>query len=61
MCGFATIPRFSFFIPFIAHGESVPKKCIGISARVGISQARDLPWRYFIKDNPFVSKGKPSA
>ncbi len=46
---------------FIAHGENVPKKCIGISARVGITQARDLPWRYFIKDNPFVSKGKPSA
>lgn len=46
---------------FIAQGEIVQANDIGVSARVGITQARDLPWRYFIKGNPFVSKGKPSA
>lgn len=29
---------------------------IGISKRIGIKKSVDLPWRYFIKDNPFVSK-----
>lgn len=31
------------------------------SARVGLSAAKDLPLRFFIADNPFVSRGKPSA
>lgn len=29
---------------------------IGVSARIGISQAKDMPWRFYIKDNPYVSK-----
>lgn len=24
--------------------------------RIGISKAKDVPWRFYIKDNPFVSK-----
>jgi DNA-3-methyladenine glycosylase len=31
------------------------------STRIGITKGIDLPWRYFIKGNPFVSKGKPSG
>ncbi len=31
-------------------------KQIGSSSRVGIKDALDLPWRFFIKDNEFVSK-----
>ncbi|PIO47965.1 MAG: 3-methyladenine DNA glycosylase [[Chlorobium] sp. 445] len=46
---------------FIAEGETVPASQIGVSARVGITQARELPWRYFIRGNLFVSKGKPAA
>ncbi len=29
---------------------------IATSARIGISKGRALPWRFFIKDNPFVSR-----
>lgn len=34
----------------------VKTKDIIASPRVGISQAKDAPWRFYIKDNPFVSK-----
>ena len=33
---------------------------IGITTRVGVTSGTSLKWRYFIKDSPFVSKGKPS-
>jgi DNA-3-methyladenine glycosylase len=25
------------------------------SSRIGISQAKDIPWRFYLKDNPYVS------
>lgn len=37
-----------------------PRRTLGggivISTRIGIKKSVDLPWRYYIKDNPFVSK-----
>ncbi|MCX7876134.1 MAG: DNA-3-methyladenine glycosylase [Melioribacteraceae bacterium] len=41
---------------FIADNKSIHIDRIGISKRIGIKKSVDLPWRYFIKDNPFVSK-----
>ncbi|MDP3683401.1 MAG: DNA-3-methyladenine glycosylase, partial [Ignavibacteria bacterium] len=41
---------------FIAAGEKVPKKNIVRTSRIGIKKSKDLPWRFYIKDNPFVSK-----
>ena len=40
---------------FLAEGEKVSKKNVVQSSRIGINKSKELPWRYFIKDNPFVS------
>jgi DNA-3-methyladenine glycosylase len=29
---------------------------IVVSTRIGISQARDMPWRFYVRDNSYVSK-----
>lgn len=36
--------------PEIEHSEIIS------ATRIGIKKSIDLPWRYYIKDNPFVSK-----
>lgn len=41
---------------WIEEGVNVAKNKIHITTRVGISQAADYPWRFYIKDNKFVSK-----
>ncbi|MEA2077581.1 MAG: DNA-3-methyladenine glycosylase [Candidatus Marinimicrobia bacterium] len=41
---------------WIEKGEEVPGSLIGCSTRIGINQEKDLPWRYFIKNNSCVSK-----
>jgi DNA-3-methyladenine glycosylase len=41
---------------FITKGESQPRNQIGSSARIGITNATDKKWRFFIKDNSYVSK-----
>ncbi|MCL4550172.1 MAG: DNA-3-methyladenine glycosylase [Bacteroidetes bacterium] len=43
---------------FICNAPKVSKNKIVNSVRIGIKKSVDLPWRYYIKDNPFVS-GKP--
>lgn len=34
---------------------------VATSTRVGLSQGRDLPLRFYLPDNPFVSRGRPSS
>ncbi len=40
---------------FICNAPKVSKTKIVNSARIGIKKSVDLPWRYYIKDNRFVS------
>ena len=44
---------------FVEAGMKVG--AVGTSSRVGISEGTELRWRFFVQENPFVSKGKPSG
>jgi DNA-3-methyladenine glycosylase len=41
---------------FITHGENVPGKSIVRTSRIGINAAKEKKWRFYIKDNQWVSK-----
>ena len=41
---------------FILKSANVSPIKIAATTRIGIKKSVDLPWRYYIKDNPFVSK-----
>jgi DNA-3-methyladenine glycosylase len=41
---------------FILEGEKIRSKDIGISKRVGITRSVDLLWRFFINNNPYLSR-----
>lgn len=41
---------------WIEEGIKVPKNKIHTTTRIGIKQAADYPWRFYIKGNSYVSK-----
>lgn len=41
---------------FICDFKKFREEEITCSQRIGISKSKELMWRYFVKDNPFVSK-----
>ncbi len=41
---------------FILKSANINQAKIAVTTRIGIKKSVDLPWRYYIKDNPFVSK-----
>jgi DNA-3-methyladenine glycosylase len=41
---------------YILNGNRINERDIGVSKRIGITRSVDLPWRFFIKDNPFLSR-----
>jgi DNA-3-methyladenine glycosylase len=45
---------------FLEQGKLKKNESVGVTSRIGLTVAVEKPWRFFIKDNPFVSKGRPS-
>ncbi len=43
---------------WIEENQVIEPENIVTTTRIGISQAVDYPWRFYIKDNPCVSKAK---
>jgi DNA-3-methyladenine glycosylase len=41
---------------FIVDSPEIKRTKIISTTRIGIKKSIDLPWRYYVKDNPFVSK-----
>ncbi len=41
---------------FLVEGEKIPKQEIVATKRIGIKKSVELPWRFYIKDNPYVSQ-----
>jgi DNA-3-methyladenine glycosylase len=41
---------------FILDQPAIDESTIVTAKRIGIRKSVDLPWRFYIKDNPFVSK-----
>lgn len=41
---------------FILNNKRIKKENIIITKRIGITRSVELPWRFFIKDNPYVSR-----
>ncbi|MBV5302801.1 MAG: DNA-3-methyladenine glycosylase [Chlorobium sp.] len=41
---------------FVEDAPAMPESMVGTSVRAGISRSRELPWRKFILDNPYLSK-----
>ncbi|HET7152674.1 MAG TPA: DNA-3-methyladenine glycosylase [Candidatus Kapabacteria bacterium] len=46
---------------FLLDAPKIASSCIGKTARIGITRATEFPYRFFIKRNPYISKGKPSV
>jgi DNA-3-methyladenine glycosylase len=44
---------------FLERGKTIRR--VGVSTRVGVSAGASFRWRFFEKDTPFVSRGRPSV
>ncbi|OGU36798.1 MAG: 3-methyladenine DNA glycosylase [Ignavibacteria bacterium GWB2_35_6b] len=41
---------------YILDNKKNPKDKIVTATRIGITKSKELPWRFYIKDNPYISK-----
>jgi len=45
----------------LTPGEPVPAECVATGPRVGLREAADHPWRFWLRDDPTVSTYRPAA
>lgn len=41
---------------FLREGPPLPNVVVQVATRIGISKSKQLPWRFYVRDNPYVSK-----
>ena len=41
---------------YIVNGKKISDENVMITGRIGVKKSAELPWRFYIKDNPFVSR-----
>jgi DNA-3-methyladenine glycosylase len=41
-------------------GDRVPTSSIGVTPRIGIRHAVERPWRFVVRDDPYVSRARPA-
>jgi DNA-3-methyladenine glycosylase len=45
----------------LTPGEPVPEEAVATGPRVGLREAADHPWRFWLRDDPTVSTYRPAA
>jgi DNA-3-methyladenine glycosylase len=46
---------------YLADGEAVAEQKVAQSSRIGISKGVERHWRWYLAENPFVSRASPSG
>ena len=44
---------------WLEAGVPVGRAAVATGIRVGVSVGLERPWRFWVRDDPFVSKGRP--